>query len=72
MSRAAELAVDHVARVIGRHELDGLRADETSAVQLAPIQHHLRKLQVVVGSAHQTAAAGEVRRVQRLVLRAPL
>src|SRR5687767_13789875 len=45
--RPAELAVDHVAGMIGGHQVHRARAEKACAVQLALVEQHLRKLQVV-------------------------
>src|SRR5262249_44108333 len=70
--RTAELAVDHVARVVDNHELHRPRSEQPLPVQFTAIQHHLAELQIVFSSAHQSATAGEVCRARRLILRGSL
>src|SRR5437868_980561 len=48
-----------VANVIGGHQLDGLPSEQPHSVQLAAVQHHLMKLEVVRRRGNQPSRARE-------------
>ena len=50
------------------HQLDGPRRQQPLAIQLAAVDEHQAELQVVLGRAEQTAAAGEVGAVDEVRL----
>src|SRR5262249_61198175 len=48
----------------GAHQLHGFGAEQALAVQLAAIQQHLAKLEIILSIGHQPSGAGEVSRVR--------
>ena len=50
------------------HQLHGPGTQQPPAIELATVQEHLRELQVVLGRAHQPAAAGKVGAVHEVRL----
>ncbi len=53
--RAPELAAEHLADVVGRHQLHRARAEQPLAVQLAAVGEHLAEPGVVLGLRDQPA-----------------
>ena len=47
-----------LGQVINRHKLDRLRLQNTRTVQLAPIEQHLGKTEIIPSRTHQPAATG--------------
>jgi hypothetical protein len=44
--------------VIGRHQFDGLAAEQADAVQFAFVEDEAAEFQIIVDGADQSAAAG--------------
>src|SRR5436190_10540459 len=53
-----------ICRMHGAHQLHGLGAEQALAVQLASIQQHLAKLEIILSIGHQPSGAGEVSRIR--------